>query len=67
MARLEITLHFEGGDPRAVGGGWAWYQPADQLVTLHAIPAFIEPLECDTATDRLLQDWLDHVGHQLAF
>lgn len=65
--RLRLDLHFEDGGPLVVGGAWTWYQPADQRIAARVFPFFAEPLDVDTASDRLIHDALEHVGHQLAF
>jgi hypothetical protein len=67
MSVLRLSLHLDG-DGDVVGGGWAFYNPADCLVAAEAYPAFEGlPMAADEACREIYGRFLDVRGHQLAF
>lgn len=66
MGRVSVELHLND-QGNAVGGGWAYYNPSDELVASWAVPGFVAPLELELAAEFLLHEFRRHCGHQLAF
>lgn len=66
MSVLKLTVHMDEHGS-AVGGGWAYENPAGTAVKMQAWPGWANPMPVDTAAEFLISTWWDTCGHQLAF